>query len=244
MNEKAEEIGAVDSHFANPHGLDAENHYSTAFDLMLIAKEVMKTPYLANIVSQRSIEIVINGNTRVIGTTNEVLSLYQGANGVKTGFTGNAGRCIITSAVKDDRRLISVVLGCDTKKNRTTDSVRLLDYGFNAFKSVNLGEYLRKTICINVGKSEGGLYTISKDISFYYPLKEQELENITVKYNIENNLVAPLEKGAKIASADIFLSNTKICEIEYLLPQKIDKKTWKEYFKELIFNNVDNMLIN
>ncbi len=243
MNEKAEEIGAKDSHFVNPHGLDAENHYSTAFDLMLIAKEVLNTPYLANIVSKRTIEIEINGNTRTIGTTNEVLSAYPGANGVKTGFTGDAGRCIVTSAKKDNRQIISIVLGCDTKKNRTIDSVGLLNYGFNTFKSVNLGDYIRKTICINVDKSEGVLYTLKRDADIYYPLKEEEIKEIRVNYNVVNNLVAPLNKGYKVASASIFLNNSKICEVEYLLPQKIERKDWKEFFKELLFNNIENMHI-
>ncbi len=239
MNEEAEEIGAVDSHFITPHGLDAENHYSTAYDLMLIARKLISIPFFANIVSQKTVNIKINNNTRTIGTTNEMLSLYEGSDGIKTGFTGDAGRCLITSCTKDGRRLISIVLGCDSKKFRTSDSVKLLDYGFNAFKNVNLGKYIRDTICVNIKKSEGGLYSLSKKFEIIYPLKDEELSKIEVKYHIKSDLNAPLEEGEEIGYAEIFLDNVKIKEVNYILPQKIERKNWKSYFKEFLLDKIE-----
>lgn len=241
MNNKLEEIGAKDTHFVTPHGLDEDGHYSTAYDLMVIANELLNIPYLADIVSEKTIEIEINGYTRVIGTTNEMLSVYSGADGVKTGFTGNAGRCIISSATRDGRKLISVVLGCDTKKNRTTDSVRLLDYGFNAFKEVNFKDFLRESVCISVNKSEGGIYRLSQEIDFKYPLKEDEIQKIRIKYNTMQNLEAPISKGEIVANTEIFLDGIKIGEIKYALPEKINRKDWKMYFKEILINNIENV---
>lgn len=234
MNKKVEEIGAKDTHFVTPHGLDEEGHYSTAYDLILIADTLLQIPYLADIVSKKSVELTVNGYTRTIGTTNEMLSVYDGADGVKTGFTGDAGRCIVTSATKNGRKLISVVLGCDTKKNRTSDSVKLLNYGYNAFKEVDFKEYVRNSVCITIEKSEGGTYRLSKDIDFKYPLKDDEISKIQVKYNVLSNLVAPVNKGEVIATTEIFLDSVKIGEIQYVLPENIERKDWKTYFKELI----------
>lgn len=234
MNEKAEEIGAKDTHFVTPHGLDEDGHYSTAYDLMLIADKLLEIPYLADIVAKRTVEIKINDYARTIGTTNEMLSTYNGADGVKTGFTGDAGRCIVTSATQNGRKLISVVLGCDTKKNRTLDSVKLLDYGYNAFKEVDLKEYIRDSICITIEKSEGGIYRLSKDIDFKYPLKDDEISKIQVKYNVLSDLVAPVNKGELVGTTEIFFDNIKIGEIEYTLPENIERKNWKTYFKEIL----------
>ena len=210
MNEKALEIGAKDTHFVTPHGLDKEEHYSTAYDLMLIAKYLLEIPYLANIVSQKVVEIEVNGYTKTIGTTNEMLNIYEGANGVKTGFTADAGRCIITSANKNDRKLISVVLGCDTKKNRTIDSVKLLNYGFEDYKLYDFSNHIKQNICISVEKSEGKLYMLSKNITFVYPLKDDEIKNINVKYDVRTNLLAPIYKGEKVAIAEIYIGQNKI----------------------------------
>ena len=168
-----------------------------------------------------------------------MLSLYDGSNGIKTGFTGDAGRCLITSCTKNDRTLISIVLGCDSKKYRTTDSVKLLDYGFNAYKNINLGEYVKNSICINVAKSEGKLYLLSQNFERLYPLKEEELNKISVYYHLNQNLIAPLEKGEKIGYAEIFLDKVKISEAEYILPQKIERKSWKSYFKDFLLDKIN-----
>lgn len=210
MNEKALEIGAKDTHFVTPHGLDKEEHYSTAYDLMLIADYLLKIPYLANIVSKKSVEIEVNGYNKTVGTTNEMLNIYDGANGVKTGFTANAGRCIVTSVNRDNRKLISVVLGCDTKKNRTIDSVKLLNYGFESYKLYDFSKHIKQNLCISVEKSEGKLYMLSKNVTFVYPLKDDEIKYINVRYNIRAKLVAPVYKGEKVATAEIYIGQNKI----------------------------------
>ena len=244
MNDMAETVGAVDTNFVTPHGLDAENHHSTAYDLMIISKEILNTPYLANIVAQKTVEITVNGYTKTLNTTNEMLSFYEGANGIKTGFTGDAGRCLVTSSKRDGRQLISVVLGCDTKKNRTTDSVKLLDYGFKSFELVELSQYVKDNICIMVEKSQGGIYSLSKNIDLKYPLKAKEKESLVVKYNIKSGLVAPLPKGEIIAITEIMLNGTTIAKINYSLPENINRKTWKEYFKEIFLGSLEESYIN
>lgn len=233
MNEKAIEIGARDTHFVTPHGLDDEKHYSTAYDLMLIADYLLDIPYLADIVSKKSAEIKVNGNIRIVGTTNEVLNLFDGANGVKTGYTGDAGRCIIVSTNRNGRKLISVVLGCDTKNQRTNDTINLLNYGYNAYAEVNLNDYLRKDICIQVAKSEFETYVIGIKNTSKYPLKRSEVDKLKVDYNIKQDLKAPLRQGDFLGEAKVLLDGNSICEIKYILPTDIKPKTWKNYIFEI-----------
>ena len=242
MNEKAEEIGAVDTHFITPHGLDEDNHYSTAYDLMLIGKEILKNSYLANIISQKAVEININGNTRQLNSTNEMLTYYEGVNGIKTGFTGNAGRCLVTSCQKEKRQLISVVLGCDSKKNRTVDSIRLLDYGFNDYEIVDLTDFIKKDLYIVVEKSEGGIYRLSKNFKLFYPLKEDEIQKLTVEYNIKQNLVAPIQKAENVGNTKVKLDGIVIKQIDYIIPKNIPRKSWRVYLDEVLTDGLKNIV--
>ena len=132
MNRRAEELGAWDTHFTNPHGLDQEGHYTTAHDLALIAAEAMRLEPFRRVVSTRKYELPWPGHPfpRVYYNKNKLLGLYPYANGIKTGYTLGAGRCLVASASRDGMDLISVVLNCDDYWNQ---SERLLEYGFRNF---------------------------------------------------------------------------------------------------------------
>jgi D-alanyl-D-alanine carboxypeptidase (penicillin-binding protein 5/6) len=130
MNKRAVSLGAVNSNFVTPHGLDRENQYSTAYDVALITREALKNPVFAKIVSTTSSSIPGHN----LYNTNELLGSYRGVDGVKTGYTGKAGRCLVTTAKRDGMRLISVVLGSPTRNARAEASRKLLDYGFENFR--------------------------------------------------------------------------------------------------------------
>jgi serine-type D-Ala-D-Ala carboxypeptidase (penicillin-binding protein 5/6) len=130
MNKKATQLGAVDSHFTNPHGLDQAGHYSTAYDLALIGRAVMQDPVLAKIVVTPKYSIPMPGQawSRVAVGHNEILSKYAGADGVKTGYTAKAGQCLVASAKKDGKALVAVSLN---STHRADDVAALFNYGFN-----------------------------------------------------------------------------------------------------------------
>lgn len=210
MNEKAIEIGAKNTHFVSPHGLDAPEHYSTAYDLAIIADYALNVPYLADIFSKKSETIYINGNPRNISTTNEMLYEYKGANGVKTGFTNNAGRCLVTSASNSDGwQLISVVLGCDTKNFRTQDSKKLLDYGFKNFEIVNIGEILPKNVIVDVKKSMDKTYKFMIDYRFEYPITKDEKKQLSYKNTEIPEFIAPVAQNTEIIKYEIFIRKRK-----------------------------------
>lgn len=135
MNEKAKQCGAKNSNFVNPHGLHDKEHYSTAYDLALITAEGMKHPYFREIIMSQKARIGNGESARVIANKNKMLWLYDGANGVKTGYTKNSGRCLVSSAKRDGMQLIAVVLN---HGDMWGDSMNILDYGFNNFAMVDV----------------------------------------------------------------------------------------------------------
>jgi D-alanyl-D-alanine carboxypeptidase (penicillin-binding protein 5/6) len=138
MNAKAQALGMRDSHFRNPHGLDAPEHYSTAYDLALLARYALQSPTFAELVRTRQLTITLTSpvtrrkrrplvSQRLVRSHNRLLSAFEGADGVKTGFTNDAGRCLVASAQRGDRRLIAVLLN---DPRRWDDAASLLQYGF------------------------------------------------------------------------------------------------------------------
>lgn len=238
MNEKAKEIGLENTHFTTPHGLDSENHYSTAYDLAKLAEYLLDIEYLANIVKERSIKIKVNENIKIFGTTNEMLSFYEGANGVKTGFTGNAGRCLVTSATRNGRTLISVALGCGNKKQRTEDSVKLLNYGFENFEIVDICENMRKEFDINVVKGKYKNYKMIINGRQIMAITKKQTNSIQYNYNIKQELEAPIKKGEVIGNIEVYVENTKIKEFTIYAPQTIERKGIIEYLSDFIQINV------
>ena len=116
MNEKANSLNLVNTHFITPHGLDNENHYTTAYELALLTDYALRNKTFANFVETKSYSVTINGQPRIITNTNELLGNLNGVYGVKTGFTNGANRCLVTACKRDNLDIICVVLGCDTKK--------------------------------------------------------------------------------------------------------------------------------
>ena len=127
MNAKAKELGLKNTHFAVPHGLDNEEHYTTALELAKITDYALKIEKFRNIVATKEYNVTINGYNKVISNTNELLGSLDGVYGVKTGFTNGAGRCLVTSCKRGELDIITIVLGADTKKIRTTDSINLIN---------------------------------------------------------------------------------------------------------------------
>lgn len=137
MNEKAESLGLLNTHFTSPHGLDDENHYTTAYELSLITNYALNNELFKEIVSTKTATINLGNNSLTINNTNELLGNLDGIYGVKTGFTFNAGRCLVSSCKRNNLDIIVVVLGADTKSIRTKDSISIINYIYNNYTLVN-----------------------------------------------------------------------------------------------------------
>ena len=257
MNNKAKELGLKNTNFVTPHGLDNENHYTTAYELALLTDYALNNETFKNIVNTKSITIHINGNPRIIGNTNELLGNLEGVNGVKTGFTNNAGRCLVTSCTRDGNQIITIVLGCDTKKQRTQDSIKLIEYAFKNYMRINLEEKIEsefknwKQINLNriyINKAENNhielkLGDIDKKI---IPVKNNEEKDIGLEINVLYNFEAPVEKDTKIGNIVVKKKEEIIETIDIKLAKTIEKKNILSYFIELLtfYNNfiIINML--
>ena len=245
MNKKASEIGLKSTHFVNPHGLDNNEHYTTAYELAVLTDYALKNDAFARIVSTKEKVIKINGINKSLYNTNELLGYMQGVNGVKTGFTNNAGRCLVTSCTRNGNQIITVVLGCETKKQRTQDSTKLIEYAFQNYTRINLEEKIKKEYenwkqinqnCIYINKAEQEKIQlgISEIKTKEIPIKKGEEKNIQIEINAIYKYEAPLLEGTKIGNI-IVKNNEEIIEIIDIICKKtIKKKNFFTYLKELI----------
>ena len=174
-------------------------------------------------------------------TTNEMLGIYEEANGIKTGYTSKAGRCLVTSITRNGRQLITIVLGCDTKKQRTKDTIELINYGYSNFEEVNIYKDIRKNIEIEVEKANCSKYELVITGNKMMLLKNGESEKITYQYEIKKEFTAPLQQNEKIGEIFVLLENEVIDMVELRIPTEIRRKNVLEYMLELIEDKMVNI---
>lgn len=225
MNKKAKEIGAVNTNFTTPHGLDETGHYSTAYDMALITRYALNIPVFNEIVKTTSIQI---GN-RFLSNTNEMLTSYQGADGVKTGYTGKAGRCLITSATRDGRRFISVVLFCDSRAQRALSSKIILDYAFSLYYPRTLinSEYLG-TLPVYKGFEKSLPIYVEKTVTM--PLSDAEVSRLYTKISLPGFIQAPVTEKTVVGTLSVYLDDKILCESPIRAGKSIKQKTVLQYF--------------
>lgn len=243
MNKKAKELGLDNTHFVTPHGLDNPNHYTTAYELALLTDYALNNKKFAEIVNCKTKTILINGRQMDLYNTNELLGNLNGVNGVKTGFTNNAGRCLVTSCTRNDQNLISVVLGADTKKYRTKDSIQILEYSYSNYKKINLKEKIetifkqwKENNNIKIEKGiKDTIEIIMDNLQFEnYLVKEGEEEKIKVEINCEKHLKAPIEQNIKVGEIKVLNGEEIILMIDVLTKEDVNKKNILEYFKTML----------
>ena len=233
MNKTAQKIGALSSHFDNTHGLDSQTHYTTAEDLAKITSYAMQNNTFREIVSKKNTKIVSGeGKTRYLKNKNRLLNSLNGCNGVKTGFTNDAGRCLVSSAERDGMNLVCVVLNCGPMFE---ESSQLLEKGFNEFKLYDLtnGYNYKRTIKVQDGRLDE--VRIGTEGKFLYPLKEGELEKIEYRISLEENLVAPVKKGQEVGKVEILIDNNLLFEEKIYTMEEVRGNTIWNKIKDFIF---------
>lgn len=233
---KAHDIGAMNTNFENPHGLDLENHYSTAYDMALITRYALKNKYINEAVKTTNKTVNFGSFTKTLNNTNALLRTYQYADGVKTGFTNGANRCLIASATKDDSRYIAVILGAETTKIRFNDAKKILEECFNRYSKKDISPLLNFYINIPVWKGNIPTYERKIQDSLELPLTDEEYEKIYIKQDIIPNITPPMNIGEKIGEVSAYIGDEKIYEKEILLEESITKKKISDYFIQAIKN--------
>lgn len=255
MNEKAIELGLTNTHFVTPHGLDDANHYTTALELAKLTDYAMDNETFAKIVGTKSTTIYINNQSRQINNTNELLGVLNGVVGVKTGFTNNAGRCLVTETKRNNMDIITIVLGADTKKDRTKDSVNLIEYTFSKYKMYNLEEQIikefnkwkninEKRILIIKGKTSNPKLALGAIEKATIPI----CDNDKIEYSINalTEVEAPVEQWNVMGTLTVKLNGKILENIDIVNVNEVQKRDWKDYFKIVLnrFEDMGKMLIN
>ena len=254
MNGKAIELGLTNTHFVTPHGLDDANHYTTALELAKLTDYAMDNETFAKIVGTKSTTIYINNQSRQINNTNELLGVLNGVVGVKTGFTNNAGRCLVTETKRNNMDIITIVLGADTKKDRTKDSVNLIEYTFSKYKMSNLEEQIikefnkwkninEKRILIIKGKTSNPKLALGAIEKATIPICDDD--KIEYSINALTEVEAPVEQWNVMGTLTVKLNGEILENIDIVNINEVQKRDWKDYFKIVLntYGNWKNFII-
>lgn len=234
MNEKAKNLGLKNTNFANPHGLDNENHYSTAYDMAIIAKELLKYEDILKYTSIYEDYLTKPDGSQVwLVNTNRLVRFYDGVDGLKTGYTTEAGYCLTATAKKNDLRLISVVMKSPSAEERSSDTSTLLTYGFNSFKSNVI--YSKDKSLGKIKIEKGKL----KEVDVYLKEDATEILSVTEKpsnytFNIKiDKINAPVKAGTIVGTTEIIDNEGNIIkEADIIIKEDVEKAGFLDYFKQ------------
>lgn len=229
MNNKARSIGAYNTNYSNPHGLDTEENYCTASDLAKIAKETLKYPELQKIMGTKEIEIKMGKENKYLSNTNRLLHTYEHCTGGKTGFTNGANMCLVTIAQKEEMQIITVVLGGETSNERFNDAKNLMEYAFNTYSMVDISEQMKWYVSIPVYKGHIQKYDRHITDNLVLPLKAGEIDEIYVKQTLLPVITAPMLKGNVLGDIAMYIGEERIYLTEIVLEQDIQKNTVLDY---------------
>lgn len=237
MNEKAKEIGCSDTVFETPNGLDKGNHHSTAEDMSKIGVYALKNQNLMKIMNTRDYTFKSSKTTYSFVNKDRLLSEYEGAIGMKTGFTGKAGHCFVGAANRGDITLVSVVLasgwGTAGKSRKWIDTKALLNYGFNNYKKYSIINGSEK-MNISIDKAEKEIAELKYEDSVDLLLSENEKANLKIENELPQNITAPINYGDSVGIGKIYTGNTLLKTVKIISAENIEKIGVEYNIKKLI----------
>lgn len=243
MNKKAESLGLKNTHFVNVHGLDEEGHYSSAYDMSVMARELLKHEKILDFTRVYEEYLTKPDGSQIwLVNTNKLVRFYDGVDGLKTGFTQNAGYCLTATGKKNNLRLISVVMGEESIEKRSSDTVKLLNYGFNTFK-VNLiknkSEILGK-VNVQKGKKENVDVVLVNDLIELLNASDKP-SNYKFKILVDK-ITAPVKKGDVIGKVKVLNDNgILISQVDITVNENVLKANlWDLFKRNLKYNLVWN----
>ncbi|MDQ2086200.1 D-alanyl-D-alanine carboxypeptidase family protein [Herbivorax sp. ANBcel31] len=235
MNEKAEELGMKNTHFLDCTGLTDEGHYSTAYDVALMSKElVTKHP---GILEYTSIWMdSFRGGEFELSNTNKLIRFYNGADGLKTGFTQAAKHCLSATAKRNNMRLVSVVLGGADSNSRFAQSRKLLDYGFANYESTNVNKEGGEVREVEIRK---GLENMAKAVyadDLNLLLSRGQRDKVKREIRVMKSIAAPVKKGQRIGEVIYKVDDNEIARMDLICDREIQKASFAKMFKRLFVN--------
>lgn len=247
MNSKAKELGLNNTHFESPHGLDSDEHYTTAYELAILTDYALKNSTFTQIVGTKNYTVTINGYPKSLNNTNELLGYLDGVYGVKTGFTNGANRCLVTACKRGNMDIICVVLGCDTKKFRTNDSIKLIEYAFKNFQYVNISELVNKEFT-NWKNENQNYFNIDKGLSSrleikyseletpVIPIRKSDIESIKINIYMDKDFEAPLYENTILGGIEVTSDSSFILHCDVLANNTVQRKSFLDYTLDFLKN--------
>ena len=239
MNAKAQELGMENTHFMNTNGLDEDNHYSSARDVAIMSRELIKHKTIFNYTSIWM--DTLRGGKFQLANTNKLIRFYEGANGLKTGSTSKALCCLSATAKRNDMQLIAVVLGAPTSAERFSSAKSLLDYGFANYAvntQVTAGDEIER---VHVEKGVDNEVSVVAADTYSTLVKKGQEDNVTKEVILDEQITAPLEAGEKLGTMKISRDGETLAEIDLNAANAVEKKgiglIVKDFFRMIFYGD-------
>jgi serine-type D-Ala-D-Ala carboxypeptidase (penicillin-binding protein 5/6) len=244
MNKKAEEIGLKDTQFQNPTGLPAKDHYSSAHDMSMMAKELLKYNEITKFTG--TYESYLREDTENkfwLVNTNKLVRFYDGVDGLKTGFTNEAKYCLTATAKKGNMRVIAVVFGASTPKERNSEVTKMLDYAFNQYQTKPMFKKGDPLSQAKVSKGqESKVQAVTDEPISILSKKGEKLDKVEQKVTLSKDLKAPIKKGDKVGTLVIKNKGKKVLESDLVAKRDVSEASWWQLYKRSfgMFSKVGN----
>jgi D-alanyl-D-alanine carboxypeptidase (penicillin-binding protein 5/6) len=235
MNDKAQELGMNSTNFVNSTGLPDPNHYSTARDISIMAKELSKYPQVLEWASIWTETIQLPNRKAMLVNTNSLINKYPSMDGLKTGHTQEAGFCLASTAKKGDTRLISIVLQGETLTEREESTTRLLDYGFNAFSKRKIAAAGDQIQNIPIAESANKVAVGEVASDLYVMVQKGQEKDISQEVKVKDSLTAPIEKGGVLGELTVYNGEKIISTVDVVAAAEIERaniitRMWRKIF--------------
>jgi len=252
MNNKCTSLDLKLTNFVTPHGLDNDNHYTTAYELAVITNYALKNKTFRDYVSTKNYTVSINGHIKNLSNTNELLGNLDGVYGVKTGFTNGANRCLVTSVKRGNMDLICIVLGCDTKKDRTKDSIQLIEYAFKNFEMINIREKIvtefenwklcnSSSFVVKKGTSNNVNIVLDNLPFDFLPVNCNYLNDVSIYIYCNTTFNAPLQANTAIGYVTVKIHNENILSLDIYNSNLIHQKKYNDFWNYMIKNYTSHL---
>ena len=238
MNQRASELGMRDSHFVNTNGLPVADHYSSAYDIALMSKELYKHEETHTWFTtwQSTITVGLPGKEKEFGltNTNKMIKSYSGCNGIKTGFTNDAGYCLSASATRGETHLIAVALGCETSKIRNAEVAKMLDYGFANYETFVAAEAGQVIVPVEIRHGQPQVINAVTAGRITTLVPKGRTDTVTTQVLLDEKVPLPLRAGEKVGTLKILRDGREVGSCDLVAECDAEKASFKELARRML----------
>lgn len=236
MNAKAKELNMKDTNFVNTNGLPVDNHYTSAHDIAIMSRELLKHDVISKYLTTWMDQVVVGKKQITVGlaNTNKLIKHYQGATGVKTGFTQQAKYCLSASAKRGDTHLVAVTLGAETSPERFKDATSLLNFGFANYESVKLCSKNDNIATLTLDKADEQKINLVAKEDLSVLIKKGGNKDFTRKIKVNENTTIPIKKGTNLGYVEIYQGKTLVGKVDLVNTKDIQKASYLKMLQRVI----------